>query len=94
MLTTLPPLFCESICFTANCVAWIKPSKLVDDSARKSSGVYSVNGFTKKIPALFTRASTEPNRCTAVPTIISAVEARPMSPSTRASLSELCSSFF
>jgi len=41
--------------------------KLVDDNARKSSGVYSVNGFVKKIPALFTRASTEPNRSTAVP---------------------------
>ena len=39
MLTTLPPLFCDSICFTANCVVWIKPSKLVDDKARKSSGV-------------------------------------------------------
>jgi hypothetical protein len=55
--------------------------------------VYSVKGFAKKIPALFTRASTEPNRFSAVPTIVSAVEASPMSPSTSASLSELCSSF-
>ena len=44
MLTTLPPVFCASICFTANCVVWIKPNKLVDDNARKSSSVYSVNG--------------------------------------------------
>jgi hypothetical protein len=48
----------------------------VDDNALKSSGVYSMNGFTKMIPALFTSASTDPNRFTAVPTIISAVEAR------------------
>jgi hypothetical protein len=52
-----------------------------------------VKGFEKKMPALFTRASTEPKRFTAVPTIISAVAASPMSPSTRASLSERCNSF-
>jgi DNA-binding transcriptional LysR family regulator len=54
---------------------------LVEDSVRKSSCVYSVKGLAKKTPALFTRASTEPNRFSAVPTIISAVGASPMSPS-------------
>src|ERR1700730_11998154 len=52
------------------------------------------DGFPKKLPGSSTGPSTEPNRFTAVTTIISAVEARPMSPSTRASLSERCSSFF
>src|SRR5438876_6846523 len=37
-----PPLFCESICFTANCVVWMKPSRLVDDNARKST---NLDGF-------------------------------------------------
>src|ERR1700720_2364047 len=66
----------------------MKPSRFVDDSARKSWVVYCVNGFAKKMPALFTRASTEPNRSTALATIFSAVEAKPISPSTRVSLSE------
>ena len=38
----------------------MKPARLVETSARKSSAVYSVNGFTTKMPAFATTASIEP----------------------------------
>src|ERR1700678_4269882 len=43
MLTTLPPLFCESICFTANCVvlASLTARYLVVDE-RTSQSIYSI----------------------------------------------------
>ena len=39
----------------------MKPARLVETSARKSSAVYSVNGLTRKMPAFATTASIEPN---------------------------------
>src|SRR6478752_2286497 len=93
MLTTLPPRFCSSNCPMTRCVTWKKPSRLVDDSMRKSSTVYCVNGFTMKLPALFTSASTEPKRRTAVSTSFAAVAGNATSPSTSATLSERWSSF-
>src|SRR5947209_7609004 len=39
----------------------MKPARLVETRARKSSAVYSVNDFTKKMPAFATTASIEPN---------------------------------
>src|SRR6185503_11578344 len=92
MLTTLPPRFCSSKCSMTRCVTWMKPSRLVDTSERKSSAVYCVKGLAKKMPALLTSASIEPKRFTAVSTSFAAVAGNAMSPSINATCSERCSS--
>ena len=46
-----------------------------------------MNGFVKKMPALLTTPSIEPKLLIAVSAIFAAVEASPMFPSTKASLS-------
>src|SRR3954466_15049092 len=70
----------------------MKPARLVETSARKSSAVYSVNGFTRKIPAFATTASIEPNFLRASSATFSAVSNWPMSPSINARWSEVESS--
>src|SRR4029077_9360335 len=61
-------------------------------SARKSSAVYSVNGFTTKMPALATTASIEPNFLRARPATFCAGSICPMSASINARWSEAESS--
>src|SRR6266566_579773 len=70
----------------------MKPARLVEASARKSSAVYSVNGFTRKIPAFATTASIEPNFLRASSATFCAVSNWPMSPSINARWSEVESS--
>src|SRR5207302_10299623 len=70
----------------------MKPARLVETSARKSSAVYSVNGFTRKIPAFATTASIEPNFLRASSATFCAVSNWPMSPSINARWSEVESS--
>src|SRR6266404_7243691 len=66
----------------------MKPARLVETRARKSSAVYSVNGFTRKIPAFATTASIEPNFLKASSATFCAVSICPMSPSIKARWSE------
>jgi len=51
-----------------------------------------MKGLVKKIPALLTRASIEPNRASAVSTTALAVSGSAMSPSTRTSRSDALTS--
>jgi hypothetical protein len=51
-----------------------------------------VNGLVKKMPALLTSASIDPNRASAVSTIRAAVAGSSMCPSTRATWSEAATS--
>jgi hypothetical protein len=50
--------------------------------------VYSIKAFEKKIPALLTKASIDPNLFVARSMIVSAVRASAMFPSTKANLSD------
>src|SRR6266481_8692807 len=70
----------------------MKPSRLVETRARKSSAVYSVNAFTTKMPAFATTASIEPNFLRASSATLCAVSICPMSPSINARWSEAESS--
>src|SRR5262245_18871652 len=88
IVTMLPPVFCANSCLMASCVTYRKPARFVATSAWKSSAVYSVNGLVKKMPALFTSASIDWKRDSAVSTILAAAAGSPMWPSTRATRSE------
>src|SRR5262252_7131654 len=52
IVTMLPPVFCANICLIVSWVTYRKPSRLVDTSDLKSSGVYSVSGLVKKVGEL------------------------------------------
>src|SRR6516164_9888976 len=69
-----------------------KPSRFVETSDLKSSGVYAVNGLVKKMPALLTSTSIDLKRESAVSTTRAAVAGSPMWPSTRATRSEAATS--
>ncbi len=84
MLTTLPPRPCSRAARTKDWVVMYVPLRLWVRKPSSSSSVTSVKGFDAKVPALFTRTSTLPNRSSAVRTRASPVVRSAMVPATQA----------